>query len=131
MEDELWSLGQQSRVVREFRQEIQGVWDDAASRQVNTRYLNPHEEAASHLVDSLRAQQEALLNTRASLRAAGDQELAAGELAAKAADNLKSAGQQEPTAYSEYENYVSHNGRACQEFPLVVRLLEQANEACE
>lgn len=50
MEEQLWYMQQQSRVFQEFRESIQILWDDEASRTINRAILNPHQEDDESMV---------------------------------------------------------------------------------
>ncbi|PXY02542.1 hypothetical protein DF185_00155 [Marinifilum breve] len=43
IELQLWDFGQNTRTLQESRQEIASGWEDNASRELNSRFFNPHE----------------------------------------------------------------------------------------
>ncbi len=66
IDDEIWRMGQISRELKEYRKDIQGHWNDAASREIGARYLNPHEEDDKEMLKELGEQKDKLeeLNQR-------------------------------------------------------------------
>jgi hypothetical protein len=130
MEEQLWYAQQQSRVLREFRENIQGLWNDEASRELNTRYLNPHEEDDKQMLGHLQSQLTSLNLSSNSLVAAQQNALKAEKLSLECVETLKLAEEDSATAeqfYEQHRNYlVSAQGR----FSEIERLIAQANHAC-
>jgi hypothetical protein len=130
MEEEVWRLGQQLRVLREFRAEVRGIWDDSASRDLNSRDLDPHDADGEHLLESLRAQKEAMGRTQIALTLSEEWAASARGHAMKVMEHLILAREQTAPAYHEFEQYMTYEGRARDEFMQIIRLLRQANCAC-
>lgn len=130
MDDQLWYLSQQTRALREFRSELQGQWNDSAARDVNGRYLDPLDEAATALLESLDALQRSLGSAHASLEAAALAERAADAADERVREGLTAAQQQVPMADDQHEQFLRDQAEAQAEFGLVVQLIEQANRCC-
>jgi len=52
MDEQLWFMQQQSRVLQEFRTSISLMWDDEAAQTLNRNLLNPHQEDDEAMVGS-------------------------------------------------------------------------------
>ncbi len=53
-------MAQKMRMLEEYRQDNRKRWDDEASRDLNRRYLNPHEEDLQQMLEFLYSQHNAL-----------------------------------------------------------------------
>lgn len=131
MDEVLWAMTQQSRVLQELRREIQPLWDDEASREINSRYLNPHEDDDRQMLSELAAQKEALDQTDASLAAARAQAVRADELAAEVRDWLGHTEEETNNSYTTYDLFVRYNSSAAANFPTIKQLINDANGTCE
>ena len=60
MEDLLWSMTQESRVLQELRKDIQGIWEDESARELTSRYLDPHESEDQQMLAGLNQQKDTL-----------------------------------------------------------------------
>ena len=60
MEEPLWYIQQQSRVLREFQESIQLLWDDEASRTISRSILIPHQEDDEQMREGFVYQQHQL-----------------------------------------------------------------------
>lgn len=60
LQDDLWKFDHQSRAVQDFRASMWGVWDDSAAREINLRYLNPHESDDAAMRSALTSQNDHL-----------------------------------------------------------------------
>jgi hypothetical protein len=130
MEEELWRLGQQFRVLRELRDDIRGVWDDAAARDINSRQLTPHDEESEQLMHAFRGQKEALAMAQSALFQAETYAVTARGHAMKVLEQHRLANEQTAPAYHEYEQCMNYEGMAQQDFTQVARLLQMADCAC-
>lgn len=130
MEDMLWSMTQESRVLKELRQEIGGVWNDDASRELNSRYLDPHENEDSRMLVDLNKQKNALDESDAKLVSAETQGRYAEEYGSLVAESLKASKQDIQSAYGNYDHSIRFNSDSRSQFPIVNKLLNQANNAC-
>lgn len=130
MEEELWRLGQQFRVLRELRDDIRGVWDDTAVRDINSRHLTPHEEEGEQLLQAFRSQKDALAVAQTALFQAENHAVTARVHAMKVMELHRMAGKQTAPAYHEYEQCMNYEGMAQQGFTQVARLLQMADCAC-
>ncbi len=130
MEEALWSMSQRSRMLQELRQDVRHVWDDEAAREINSRYLNPHETDNLRMSRALNEQNEQLQAAERHLELAGSLELKIDECAAIVGEKLRFAEQDIDSSYSNYDQYVHYNAEARSKFPLVQQLIGRANSVC-
>jgi hypothetical protein len=130
LEETLWSMSQQSRVLQELRQEIGRVWDDEAAREMNSRFLNPHEQDDARMRGAMNDQTELLKRAGRELDSAKDFARQIDECAAAVAERLRFAEQDMDSAYSNFDLYVHYNAEAVAKFPVVQELIRRANAAC-
>jgi exonuclease VII small subunit len=130
LEDELWSMSQQSRSLQDLRKDIRHVWDDEAARGINSRYLDPHEQDDERMRGALNEQSQSLESAARDLEAADELAQRADEYAAVATERLRFAEQDMDNAYSHYDLYVRYNSDARSKFPLVHELIDHANASC-
>lgn len=130
MEDLLWSLTQESRTLQELRQDIKGVWQDEAARELTSRYLDPHENEDQQMLVELKRQKDSLDQSRLNLVSAEGHARQAEENAALVAEGLKSTQEELRSAYANYDTYAQYNAESRSKFPLIQKLINQANSAC-
>ncbi len=130
MEELLWSMTQESRVLQELRKDIRGIWNDEAARELTNRYLDPHESEDQQMLATLHQQQDALAQSKHQLVSAENYARQAEEHAAVVADRLKSIEQEVTSAYSHHDMYAHYNSEALSKFPIVQNLISQADNAC-
>ena len=131
LEDILWRMVQQSRVLQELRREIQLVWDDNAAREVDNRYLNPHAGDDERLLEQLHLQDEFLDQSAMQLTAAQEDDQRAAEQAVVAMEQLRFANQDLQGAYGHYDVYARYHADARGKFPQVQSLIREANASCD
>ena len=131
LEDILWRMVQQSRVLQELRREIQPVWDDNAAREVDNRYLNPHAGDDERLLEQLHLQDESLDQSAMQLTAAQEDDQRAAEQAVVAMEQLRFANQDLQGAYGHYDVYARYHVAARGKFPQVQSLIREANASCD
>lgn len=51
----LWLIKRLTYELQEYRQMYHGRWSDDASRTINNRFLDPHEEDSSQMLDNLQS----------------------------------------------------------------------------
>jgi hypothetical protein len=130
MEDILWAITQESRVLQELRKDIRGIWDDEAARELNSQYLNPHESEDSQMLDGLNQQQDALNLSKEKLESAETSLCQAEEISVDIVDVLESTEKEINNAYSYHDTYIQYHSEAKSIFPAVYKLINQANNAC-
>jgi hypothetical protein len=130
MEDLLWSMTQESRVLQELRKDIGGIWQDEAARELTRRYLDPHESEDQQMLAGLNQQKDALDQSQAKLVSAENYGRQAEEYAALVAEDLKATEQELQSAYGNYDTFAQYNSEARSRFPRVQQLISQANNAC-
>lgn len=131
MEDSIWSMTQESRVLQELRKDIRGVWQDEAARELTSRYLDPHESEDQQMLAGLNQQKMNLDQSHIKLKAAEDLARQAEEYATLVSEGLKDTEQEFHAAYSNYDMYAKYNSEARSKFPDINRLISQADNACE
>lgn len=130
LEETLWSMSQRSRTLQELRKDIRLVWDDEAAREINSRYLNPHESDDVRMAVTLNDQNGHLRTAEEHLELANSLELQIDECAAVVVEKLRFANQDMDSSYSNYDQYVHYNAESRSKFPLVRQLVSRANSAC-
>jgi hypothetical protein len=130
LEETLWLLSQQSRALQDLRRDISHVWNDEAAREINSRYLNPHESDDSRMQMALNNQKELLEQAGQMLESTKEFAQQIEECAAVVTEKLRFAEQDMDNAYSNYDLYVQYNSDARAKFPLVQELIHHANAAC-
>lgn len=130
MEEALWKMAQQSRVLQELRRDIQSVWDDEAAREINNRYLDPHQYDDQQMLAALNEQKNILDQATLKLVSVHTHALRANQLAEEVTEKLRLTEQDVKNAHSSYDLYIHYNSDAQSRIPLVRRLISQANDAC-
>jgi hypothetical protein len=130
LEGTLWLMSQQSRVLQDLRKDVGRVWDDEAAREINSRFLNPHEEDDVRMRGGMSEQRSRLERVGRELEAAEVCAQQVNECAAAVAERLRFAEQDMDSAYSNFDLYVHYNAEANSKFPAVRELIRRANAAC-
>ena len=130
LEEVLWRMGQQSRVLQELRREIMPVWDDNAAREVDSRYLNSHAADDERLLEQLHLQDEPLDQSASQMTAAQEEGRRAEEQAVEVMEQLRFANQDLQGAYGHYDVYARYHADARGKFPQVQSLIREANASC-
>jgi hypothetical protein len=130
LEETLWSMSQQSRVLRDLRKDIGRFWDDEAAREINSRFLNPHEHDDGLMLREMNEQRRLLEQAERELEAAIEFARQVDEYAAAVAEKLRFTEQDMDSAYSSFDVYVHYNSEANSKFPVVRNLINRANAAC-
>lgn len=86
-----WRLRHQTNRVKSVRSEARGLWNDAAGRHVNHRYLGPHESDATTAVAELENQHRALQRSVHHVEAAREHGRKAAIHASDTLDHLAEA----------------------------------------
>ena|SRR5690242_18830524 len=130
-DDSLWSVTQQSRVLQDLRRDIRIVWEDEAVREINSRYLNPHEADDLSMKEELKEQVELLKQAGHKVTAANEFARQVEEFSKTVAERGQFARQDLDNAYSSYDVFVQYNADARAKFPTIRQLISRANSACE
>lgn len=128
--DALWRMSQQSRRLQELRREIEGIWDDNAARELNTRYLHPHQEDDLQMGLSYREQQDKLGQAQLKVTAAQEHEASVERLSSQITDTLDIAEEEMQNAHRGYDLYLSYQAESRSQLPLVQDYIRRANSAC-
>jgi hypothetical protein len=130
LDEALWSATQQSRVLQELRRDISIVWEDQAARDINGRYLNPHETDDLSMREGISEQAERLKQAKDRCEVAKNLGQQAEEFSLTIAERTKFARQDLVNAYSSFDVFVQYNADARSKFPTIQRLIDNANSAC-
>ena len=131
LEEALWSINQQARVLQDLRRDIRLVWEDEAARELNGRYLNPHESDDLSMRQQMKEQVELVNQAHNKVREAKEFGQQAEDFAKTVCERTQFARQDLDSAYSNYDLYVQYNSDARSKFPIIQRLINQANDACD
>jgi len=127
LEESLWILKQQFRVLQDYRQDIRGIWQDDAASEINGRYFYPHEEDTNQSLTALNQQLSSLQQTDAELEIARQHGLEITRLLDEAKKLLDSAREDMSRSHSEYSLFREQNSSARAELPAIAQLINQAN----
>jgi hypothetical protein len=130
LEETLWLMSQQSRVLQDLRKDVGHVWDDEAAREINSRFLNLHEEDDVRMRSEMNEQRQLLERAGRELESAKEFAQQADECAAAVAEKLQFTEQDMDSAYSNFDLYVHYNAEANSKFPVVQELIRRANASC-
>ena len=130
MEDMLWSMTQESRTLQDLRKDIRGIWQDEAARELNGRYLDPHETEDQQMLAGLNRQKDALDQSRVELASAENSARQVEEYGTFVDEGLKSIEQKLQNLYENYETYTRYHPQARSKLPEIKKLLDLANSAC-
>lgn len=131
LDDAIWSITQELRVLQDLRRDIRVVWEDEAAREINSRYLNPHEVDALSMRDELQEQAELLQQADQKLDAAKEFSRQADNLSIAVAERNQFARQDLDNAYSSYDVFLQYNADARSKLPAVQQLINKANSSCK
>jgi len=130
MEDELWSMQQQSRVLQEFRAEIRPLWNDSVAREFDVRYLNAHESEDRDMVKAF-TEQSASIDKVADHLERSNQLMTDIELLSQGVNvHLELCEQEIKASYQTHEQYRQFSSMAEDLFREVSSLVAEANTIC-
>jgi hypothetical protein len=130
MEDLLWLMSQQSRVLQELRKDCQVKWDDEAAREINNRYLDPHATEDEQMILALNQQETALDNLQVHLVSMETFSQQVEENAELFAEQLTTIERDINSSFKFNDTFAHYNSEAKSVFPNVQRLIDQANTIC-
>ena len=131
LDEAYWSATQQARVLQELRRDVRLVWEDEAAREINSRYLNPHEADDLSLREQIKEQVETLKQAEQKFEVAEDLSRQAEEFSKTVAERNQFARQDLDNAYGSYDVFVQYDADARAKFPAIQQLINRANAACE
>jgi hypothetical protein len=123
-------MSQQSRRLQDLRHEIEGVWQDSAARDLNARYLQPHQNDDSQMLISYRQQSASLEQAEDNILAAHEHGNTAGQLTLQIEEMLQVSDEELRNAQRCLEMYSGHQSDARAQLPLVQKFIGRANNAC-
>ncbi len=129
MSDHLWDTQQQTNTLQNFRGDIHGVWSDNNSREINTRYLEPHHSDTVNMLQSFQAQEDALEQVDLKIYEANVARGKAHEAETSIQIHIKSIEGEMNNATHEYEFFAQYNNLARQQIPQIEALIDKANKA--
>jgi hypothetical protein len=130
MGESLWTLEQRSRVLQDYRKDTQSVWQDDASSEINNRYLRPHEEDSGRCLTALGQQLSLLQQSDTELDLAKQHGLEISRLSEDLEKLLDFARQDISRSHSEYAGFQDQTSAAKAELPVIMNLINQANNCC-
>lgn len=128
MEETLWYMEQRSRSLKDYRKDRQRQWDDQASRDINRRYLNPHEEDTQQMLQLLKQQQTLLKQADRQIESARDCRVKIEKLSEEIERLLQFTQQDIQRTYSDYYVYLDNHLEAKSLLPKIRKLIHQANQ---
>jgi hypothetical protein len=131
LNDALWSVSQQSRVLQDLRRDIRIVWDDEAAREINGRYLNSHETDDLSMREEMKEQAELLSEAGIKLEAASEFGKQVEDFSKIVSERMQFARQDLDNAYNNYDLFVQYNSDARSKFPIIQQFIDRANASCE
>jgi hypothetical protein len=130
LEETLWSMTQRSRALQELRADLRQVWDDEATREINGRYLDPHEQDGGKFAVALANQGTCLDEVARQLDAANVYAARIDECAAVITEKLRFAEQDLDNSYGNYDYFMQCNAEARSRVSVVHELISRANASC-
>ncbi len=130
MEDIVWTMRQRSRTLQDYRKDIRKPWQDEASKMLNRRYLDPHEDDSQEMVNFLQQQVEGLEKANLELVKAKDYAKEAERYSQQVEYYLELEKQEVKQAYHSYDLSLEYYAATQAELPTIERLLNQANSCC-
>lgn len=131
MENELWRVKQQSRILQEFRGEIDPFWNDEAAKEMNLRYLNPHQDSDQRMLVNLREQNNNLNEAEFKLNSASKHGIQAERLSQLVAEQVEYTEQEMAVSLQFFEQYQEYLSITESLFPEIEDLIAQANSVCK
>ncbi len=131
MEEDLWYLQQQSRVLQEFRENIQLLWDDEASKTINYHFLNPHQEDDDQMIENFVMQDQHLSESETLRTQAQAQSDVARELSMKIRVLIERAQEDIERAIQYYQQYRNFLAQGKGLIPEIEELVHLANATGE
>lgn len=130
LSETLWRMAQESRRLQDLRREIEGIWNDTAARDLNSRYLHPHQDDDAQMGSSYRQQNDNLDQSEDKIAAAHEHGNSANQLSAQISETLNIADEEIRNAHRSYDLYVGYQADARAQLPLVQDFIRRANSAC-
>lgn len=126
-DDEIWRMGQVFRQLQEYRKDIRRQWDDAASRKINSRYLNPHEEDTQKMIKDLIDQKQKLGEINKCLALVHDQGVQANIFSLEIESILCKAQDEIKRSYANYDIHREKYLASKNKLPKVYELINKAD----
>lgn len=130
MEEILWRMRRHSQDLQELRGSIRGLWDDDAAREINARFLNPHQEDARRISTALQAQNDALEQSKAHVQTAVEHEGKAKEFAVVVKRSLEYAAEETRRAQNHHDQSLQQAALGRDLLPQIHELIQSANSSC-
>lgn len=131
MEEALWKFARKNRDLRELRQDIAGIWRDAAARDINSRYLDPHESDSQEVQAALQKQYTYISEATKFRALTLEAERNALEFTDKMARSLRATEKEMALVFSSHEETQRLHGRAKDLLPQIEQLIQSANSSCK
>ena len=130
MEEILWKFARRNRDLSELRKDIKGIWHDDAARDINRKYLDPHESDAQEVQSALQKQYVYVAEASKFRHQALTAERRVSDLVDKMTRSLNATDKEMTLVYSSYEESRELHNRAKDILPKVDQLIQSANSSC-
>ncbi|MCK5019497.1 MAG: hypothetical protein KAS32_20730 [Candidatus Peribacteraceae bacterium] len=125
--DVVWRMGQISRELQDYRNDIQYQWEDEASRELNNRYSNPQEDESKKMLKMLHFQVEKLDLLSTHLTSVYEILIKVNSLSSEVERLLERVKNEMDRAYANYGNYKENYSISKNLLPKVYDLIGKAN----
>jgi len=131
MEELLWKFARKNRSLIEIRKDIKGIWDDDAARDINSRYLNPHESDAREVQAALQKQHTYIAEAHKFRRQALGAEQRVADFIDKMTSAMNATDKEMALVFSSNEESLNLHAKAKEILPQIDQLIQSANSSCE
>lgn len=131
MENLLWSMIQESRVLQSYRNEIRGLWQDEAARDLTGRFLDPHENEDKRMLEALGQQNTALERAEERMENSANFVRTAEEYGVHVRDGLMETDQELQNCFRVFYRYAQRTEEAQSKFSSITALIHDAANACD
>jgi len=114
-----------------MRKDISVVWDDAAARAINSKYLNPHQADAHEVQAALQKQYTYISEARKFRGQALEEAQRVDDSSHKAFLSLESTNREMSLVFSSHDEAKNLYARAQALFPQIDQRIQSANSTCE
>lgn len=125
--EERWRAKQISRELQEYRNDLHLQWNDEASRELNGRYLNPHEDESNEMFQALQEQIVVLNQICQLLESIYKKSIEVNQLSLEISIILLDAINEINRAYSHYDVYKNNYSIAKSILPKIYDSIDNAN----
>lgn len=129
-EETIWYMNQTSSELVDFRKDIKARWADHAARQINDRYLDPHDENDRKMLDFLRMHHSKLSQVKDHIERAYEYTVQFNELSLDMEEMLNGINQEIGRARENHDAFRINRKEASDRLAIVYELIQKADSAC-